>query len=484
MKPLLKKTDKINLADTNTDKKSKFGGNYMKKIISVLLATMMLLSTMIVSTTAFAANTTIQPTQVTNFADLLNKTDAGVIQKATTTSNNYEDVDRYVCNFTVSEKSFVFIQVTAESLGNFSPDVTTKIYNKSGTKSYNKFVKKDMYDNTNRKTAQYTRILLEPGEYILNEYNYDSYDGKFNAGSMNISATIGYTSASNSPLSVDYLGPVEGTSSTFKFKVNSLDKIENIYVSSENGSRNYDYDFLRNVGKSIALDANNCFTITINNKNDCWIEFGVLDIYGQDANTERVILSDYTATVTGITDQIYTGSPITQNISVKAGYNAVPVLITYQNNIQPGTATVVITGIEKTVGTITRTFNINAPVVQPTQPAQPSTTPSAQLTTSTVTKVSKPKATKIKKVKGSKKAVATTWTKVSGVKGYQVQVATDKKFKKNKKTVTIKKQKTTKKTVKKLKAKKKYYVRVRTYKTVNGKKVYSSWSKIKSVKTK
>ena len=76
------------------------------------------------------------------------------------------------------------------------------------------------------------------------------------------------------------------------------------------------------------------------------------------------------------------------------------------------------------------------------------------------------------------------WKKVGGVKGYQVQVATDKKFKKNKKTVTIKKQKTTKTTVKKLKAKKKYYVRIRTYKTVNGKKVYSSWSKVKSVKTK
>ena len=33
-------------------------------------------------------------------------------------------------------------------------------------------------------------------------------------------------------------------------------------------------------------------------------------------------------------------------------------------------------------------------------------------------------------------------------------------------------------------AKKNYYVRIRTYKTVNGKKVYSSWSKVKSVKTK
>ena len=104
--------------------------------------------------------------------------------------------------------------------------------------------------------------------------------------------------------------------------------------------------------------------------------------------------------------------------------------------------------------------------------------------TQTSKPVAKPKSAKIKKVKAAKKAIAVEWKKVSGVKGYQVQVATDKKFKKNKKTVTVKKQKTTKVTVKKLKSKKKYYVRIRTYKTVNGKKVYSSWSKVKTVKTK
>jgi len=120
------------------------------------------------------------------------------------------------------------------------------------------------------------------------------------------------------------------------------------------------------------------------------------------------------------------------------------------------------------------------------------TAPANNITTTTTTstsqaavaKIKAPKKTSIKKVKGAKKAISVTWKKVSGVKGYQVQVATNKKFKKNKKTVTIKKQKTTKTTVKKLKAKKKYYVRVRTYKIVNGKKVYSSWSKVKSVKTK
>lgn len=112
-------------------------------------------------------------------------------------------------------------------------------------------------------------------------------------------------------------------------------------------------------------------------------------------------------------------------------------------------------------------------------PTQPIVTPNT-----TVKAVSKPKSAKIKKVKAAKKAIAVEWKKVSGVKGYQIQVATDKKFKKNKKTATVKKQKTTKVTIKKLKAKKKYYVRMRTYKTVKGKKVYSSWSKVKTVKTK
>ena len=131
---------------------------------------------------------------------------------------------------------------------------------------------------------------------------------------------------------------------------------------------------------------------------------------------------------------------------------------------------------------------VNPNYVAPTQPT-PSPTPSTTPTQPNqndedVTVISKPKSASIKKVKGAKKAISVIWKKVGGVKGYQIQVATDKKFKKNKKTVTIKKQKTTKTTVKKLKAKKKYYVRVRAYKTVNGKKVYSSWSKVKTVKTK
>lgn len=124
-----------------------------------------------------------------------------------------------------------------------------------------------------------------------------------------------------------------------------------------------------------------------------------------------------------------------------------------------------------------------------TKPSEPSTTPSTtqpttKPSTTKNTETVKPKKTSIKKLSKGKKKFTVTWAKVSGVKGYQIQYSSDKKFKKNNKSVTVTKQKTTKATVKKLKSKKKYYVRVRTYKTVNGKKIYSSWSKVKSVKTK
>lgn len=130
-----------------------------------------------------------------------------------------------------------------------------------------------------------------------------------------------------------------------------------------------------------------------------------------------------------------------------------------------------------------------SPAPSPTPSPAPSPTPTPtptqpQPTTTAPKPVLKPKSAKFKKVKPTRKAVSVEWKKVSGVKGYQVQVATDKKFKKNKKTATVKKQKTTKVTIKKLKAKKKYYVRIRTYKTVKGKKIYSSWSKVKTIKTK
>lgn len=95
--------------------------------------------------------------------------------------------------------------------------------------------------------------------------------------------------------------------------------------------------------------------------------------------------------------------------------------------------------------------------------------------------------TSLSKVTAKKKAFNAKWKKCSNVSGYQLQYSTKKNMK-SAKTFTFKGNKTTSKTVSKLKSKKKYYVRVRTYKTVkvNGKNktYYSKWSSVKTVKTK
>lgn len=96
----------------------------------------------------------------------------------------------------------------------------------------------------------------------------------------------------------------------------------------------------------------------------------------------------------------------------------------------------------------------------------------------------KPKSSSIKTLSAKKKGFYVSWKKASSITGYQIQYATNSKFTSNKKTVTVQKRSTTHKTITKLKAKKKYYVRIRTYKTINGTKYYSSWSKYKTVTTK
>ena len=96
----------------------------------------------------------------------------------------------------------------------------------------------------------------------------------------------------------------------------------------------------------------------------------------------------------------------------------------------------------------------------------------------TVTAPLKVNLSTVKNAKGKK--INVKWKKVKGAKGYQLQYALNKKFKK-KKSIQTKK---TKYTIKKLKKKKTYYIRVRAYKMNGKKKVYGKWSKVKKVKIK
>ncbi|MGN1421081.1 MAG: fibronectin type III domain-containing protein [Eubacterium sp.] len=130
--------------------------------------------------------------------------------------------------------------------------------------------------------------------------------------------------------------------------------------------------------------------------------------------------------------------------------------VTYKSNTNPGTATVTVTFNNVNYsGSMKSTF-----LIIPKK--------------ATLSSVKSPK----------KKQLKISWKKDTTVSGYQLQYSTSKKFYKSKtKTVTVSK-KSTSKTISKLKSNKKYYVRIRSYKTINGKKYYGSWSSVKSVKLK
>ena len=94
-----------------------------------------------------------------------------------------------------------------------------------------------------------------------------------------------------------------------------------------------------------------------------------------------------------------------------------------------------------------------------------------------------PAKSSISKLTAQSKALKVEWKKQTAqVTGYQIQYSTSSAFS-SAKTVTVSKNSTTSYTVKSLSAKKKYYVRIRTYKTVGDKKYYSAWSGSKSATT-
>lgn len=101
-----------------------------------------------------------------------------------------------------------------------------------------------------------------------------------------------------------------------------------------------------------------------------------------------------------------------------------------------------------------------------------------------------PKSTTLKKPKAARKAITVQWKKQTAkmgkkrITGYTIQYSTDKSFEIGAKVKTIKGYKKTSLKLKKLKARKKYYIRIRTYMKVGEKIYYSAWSKAKSVRTK
>ena len=163
---------------------------------------------------------------------------------------------------------------------------------------------------------------------------------------------------------------------------------------------------------------------------------------------------DYTSTAyngsdkePGVSIQDASGNDLTEDVDYT---------LDYHNNLTVGKATVIVSGKGKYAGVIAGVrFTIKPKTV-------------------TVKSVKKASSRKLNVVWASHKTQTT---------GFQVRYATTKKFKSGTyKTVTLTSKSATSKALTKLKAGKTYYVKVRAYKTVDGKKIYSSWSKVKSAK--
>ena len=171
---------------------------------------------------------------------------------------------------------------------------------------------------------------------------------------------------------------------------------------------------------------------------------------------ERIAIK--TATVTGIRAKVYTGKKLTQKPVITVGDTELELMkdytLSYKNNEKVGKATVTITGKGVYTGSVKKTFKIN------------------------------PKGTTIAKLTKAKKAFTVKWKKQAiQTTGYQIQYSLKSNFE-SAKTVTVAKATTVSRKISKLKSKKKYYVRVRTYRKVGTAKYYSAWSKARTVKTK
>lgn len=104
--------------------------------------------------------------------------------------------------------------------------------------------------------------------------------------------------------------------------------------------------------------------------------------------------------------------------------------------------------------------------------------------TKTLSFVINPKGTSISSLTATSKGFNVKWKKqATQTTGYQIQYSTSSQFT-NAKTITVTKNSTVSKAVSKLKAKQKYYIRIRTYKSVGSTKYYSGWSSTRYVTTK
>ena len=241
---------------------------------------------------------------------------------------------------------------------------------------------------------------------------------------------------------------VSGLKSNYLYTGNLIKPEPTVRLSGKTLKQNKDYKITYKNNRSAGTA-----TITITG-------IGSYAAYGSRKLTFRILkMAD--CKVSGLkSTYTYTGKYLKPSMTVKLGgvtlKRNTDYKITYKNNKNVGTATVTIAGIGKykSCGSRQVTFRII------------------------------PQKTSVASLSGGKQAVTVKWgRKTVQTSGYQLQYSTSSGMK-SAKLITVSGSKNTGRTIKNLQPGKKYYVRVRTYKAVGGRKYYSGWSKIKSVKTK
>ena len=210
---------------------------------------------------------------------------------------------------------------------------------------------------------------------------------------------------------------------------------------------------------SKVLKAGTDYTITAKNNVKVGTATATITGKGNYAGNKEVNFNIASQSITGATvstigSKTYNGRLQRPTVTVKLGNTTLKsgtdYTVSYRNNKKPGKATVTITGTGNYAGTKTATFKI------------------------------KPKKAAVRKATAQKnRKLKVTWKRDSLATGYQVVVGTNAKVTKNKKVINVTRNKTTSKTFKKLKKGKRYYVKVRSYKKVDVKKLYGAYSKAK-----
>lgn len=243
-----------------------------------------------------------------------------------------------------------------------------------------------------------------------------------------------------------------------------------------------------------------------------------------------IIISKNTVSIPDISAKTYTGGKIEPKPTVKFGSKKLvketDYDLSYKNNANVGTAVVTVTGKGNYTGSVSVDFKINqAPIKNASVTMKPDSfvysgkphTPkptvkfssktlkkgtdytltyknNTNVGTATVTVIGKgnysgkvtvsftivPEGTMVSQITPYSGKLTVTWKKqAKQTTGYQIQCSLNKDFK-DAKTVTVKGAASVKKTITGLAKKKKYYVRVRTYRTVNKTNYYSKWSAVKT----